>query len=266
MGNNQPQTIAVIPAAGRATRAGRLPCSKEVYPLGLVKSSREAFLRPMPVCQVLLERLGAAGIGHAFFVLREGKWDIPAWIGDGSSVGLSVAYLVVRDSPSVPSTLDHAYAFVRGATVALGFPDIVFESADGFSLLLDRLRVDRADVAIGLFPADRPEKIDMVEMSEGPWVRRIVVKPSQTTLNDSWGIAVWQPRFTDFMHEYVAAQTTDTGEGELSVGHVIQAAIDGGMRVLGVRVSDRPFLDVGTPDDLARAVQRFSNLGETTAV
>jgi glucose-1-phosphate thymidylyltransferase len=39
------------------------------------------------------------------------------------------------------------------------------------------------------------------------------------------------------------------------VGDVIRAAIDAGLKVEAVQVSDRPFLDIGTPDDLLRAVK-----------
>jgi glucose-1-phosphate thymidylyltransferase len=40
------------------------------------------------------------------------------------------------------------------------------------------------------------------------------------------------------------------------MGDVIQAAIGEGLRVEAVHVSDEPFLDIGTPDDLIRAVKR----------
>ena len=39
---------------------------------------------------------------------------------------------------------------------------------------------------------------------------------------------------------------------------VLQAAIREGMRVDGVVVSDEPYLDIGTPEGLARALKRFA--------
>ena len=42
----------------------------------------------------------------------------------------------------------------------------------------------------------------------------------------------------------------------MSVGDVVQAAIDHGMRVEAVQVSDEPFLDIGTGEDLVSAVRR----------
>jgi glucose-1-phosphate thymidylyltransferase len=67
------------------------------------------------------------------------------------------------------------------------------------------------------------------------------------------------------MHEYLAtaaeANKQDAGnnrpERELFVGDVIQAAIHDGLRVEAVLFPNGTYLDVGTPDDLVRAVRNF---------
>ena len=69
---------------------------------------------------------------QAYIVLRPGKWDIPAYFGDGSILNMHLAYLMLGVPFGVPFTLDQAYPFVRYATVAFGFPDILFEPEDGF--------------------------------------------------------------------------------------------------------------------------------------
>jgi hypothetical protein len=40
------------------------------------------------------------------------------------------------------------------------------------------------------------------------------------------------------------------------VGHVIEAAIEAGLHIEGVPISEQPFLDIGTPDDLLQAIHR----------
>lgn len=113
---------------------------------------------------------------------------------------------------------------------------------------------------LGLFPADQPRKMDMVDADSDGKVRQIVIKPHQTQLRHTWGIAVWTPVFTHFMHEYLAvARKSALHKPELFVGDIVQAAIGEGLRVEAVHVSDEPFLDIGTPDDLIRAVRRFTN-------
>ena len=236
---------------------GRLPCSEEVFPLGFHDGEPGS---PRAVCSYLLESFERAGVSRAFVLLCQGKWDIPAYLGRGSE-GLPLAYLAFEPTPSVPATLDQAYPFVAEATVALGFPDILIEPADAYGPLLDRLRDTETEVVLGLFPTDQSWKADMVEIDDLDRVRRIVIKQTDTGLSYTWSIAVWGPAFSRFLHEFVRRQPA--GEGaELYVGDVIRAAIDEGMQVLGVRFPRGSFLDVGTPEDLRRAVARFAPRGD----
>ncbi len=80
--------------------------------------------------------------------IRQGKWDIPANLGSGQSLGLSLAYLVIERSPGVPYTLDAAYPHLRDATVALGFPDILFHGPDAYKRCLGRMESSGADVVL----------------------------------------------------------------------------------------------------------------------
>jgi glucose-1-phosphate thymidylyltransferase len=78
MGQTQPQqVVGLIPAAGHATRLAPLPFSKELYPIGFHEGPHGP--RPKVVAHYLLEKLHAAGIRRVFVVLRDGKWDIPAY-------------------------------------------------------------------------------------------------------------------------------------------------------------------------------------------
>ena len=253
----RPRVIGLIPAAGYATRLGPLPCSKEILPIG-VRDTRDG-PQPKAVSHYLLEKMRLAGITEALIVLREGKWDIPAHYKDGAIVDMRLAYLAVPPTAGPPYTLDYAYPFVRDALVALGFPDILFEPDDAFVRLLEHQARTNADVALGLFPADRPETMDVVAVAGSGRIEQIVVKPAHTTLRQTWGIAVWTPTFTQFLHDRLS-QAPAPGEGtELHVGNLIQAAIEAGMRVEGLVVSGRPFLDIGVPEHLAQA---RSNAGQ----
>ena len=84
------------------------------------------------------------------------------------------------------------------------------------------------------------------------------IKPDQTDLHLTWGIAVWKPAFSEFLHHYVSAWQPGEGQSELHIGQVILAAIRNGMTVIGEQISDQPYLDIGTPDDLARAVNHVN--------
>jgi glucose-1-phosphate thymidylyltransferase len=144
-----------------------------------------------------------AGIRKAYFILRPGKWDIPAYFGDGSPVDMNLAYLTLGLTHGVPFTIDQAYPFVRGRTVAFGFPDILFEGDAGFVNLLARQQAGNSDITLGLFPAyDVFSRQDRVDLDSAGNVREIVIQPDPK-LRYSWAIAVWSPNFTHFLHDYV---------------------------------------------------------------
>ena len=248
--------IGLIPAAGRAARLGRLPCSKEVLPVGF----RETPAGPAPVvlCHHLLDRFRAAGVGRAFIVIRDEKLDVPRFLGAGDAAGVPLAYVVIPESGSVPETLDRAFPFVGDALVALGFPDVVFRPEDAYARLLARQAATGADVVLGLFPADQPWRTDMVDLAPDGRVRRIEVRPAASELAFNWLVAVWGPVFGrflhDFLHEAVAAERTGRTEGtgeELQIGAVLGAAVAAGLRVEGVPFPEGAYRDVGTPADLS---------------
>jgi glucose-1-phosphate thymidylyltransferase len=256
--------MGLIPAAGKATRLGRLPGSKEVLPIGWKLPEEGSPAGPKVACQYVLEAMRHAGIQRAFVILRDGKWDVPGHLGDGSGLGMRLAYLMMGLPFGAPYTLDQAYPFVRGATIALGFPDIIFEPIHAYVPVLEHQAKGGADVVLGLFPAAEPWRCDMVEVASGGRVVRIEVKPKKTSLEDTWGIAVWAPAFTEFLHEHLEAAGRKAARQGLAapeayVGEVIQAAMGEGLRVEAVRVSRTPYLDVGTPGNLLEAVKRYSS-------
>jgi glucose-1-phosphate thymidylyltransferase len=256
------EIFGLIPAGGKAERISPLPCSKEIYPIGLRGDGIGKELKPKAVCNYLLERMGKANIKKAYLIIREGKWDIPAYLGDGSFLNMNLAYLLMGLPYGVPFTLDQAYPFVKNARVVLGFPDIIFQPDDAFSRLLNHQIDTNSDIVLGLFPTDDPGKCDMVELDESGRASQILIKPSSTNLVYSWIIAVWTPTFTVFMHEFLR-QIIDEQKvkgnmlKELFVGDVIQAAIQNNLSVESVSFKNGSFLDIGTPDGLLKATKDF---------
>jgi len=254
-----------MPAAGRATRLAPLPCSKELYPIGFRPTDPSGSLRPKVVCHYLLEKMRLAEIKKVYVILRNGKWDLPGYLGDGQMLDMHLAYLMMGSPLGVPFTLDQAFPFVQDAVVALGFPDILFQPEDAYARLLKRQMESGADVVLGLFPAPQPDKMDMVDLDSDGCIRAIQIKPVSTDLRYTWIIAVWNARFTHFMHSHLAASQPgnrhdagdwETGaQPEMQVSEVIQAAIRKGLHIDSIVFGEGRCLDVGTPDALVRAVQ-----------
>ncbi|HCF26970.1 MAG TPA: dTDP-glucose pyrophosphorylase [Cyanobacteria bacterium UBA11049] len=259
--NNKRKIIGLLPAGGLAKRISPLPLSKELYPIGFNNLSNNSKVLPKVVSHYLLEKMQLAGIDKAYFILRSGKWDIPAYFGDGTMLSMSLGYLMMNLPFGVPFTLDQAYPFVGDALVALGFPDILFQPEDAFVRVLARQQTSNADVVLGLFPTDKPQKAGMVDFDDTGKVRLIIEKPRDSDLRYMWGIAVWTPAFTQFLHEYLItlkAKSNLSQLPELAIGDVIQAAINQGFHVEAEAFPDGTYLDIGTPDDLVRAVRDFA--------
>ncbi len=248
--------IGLVPMAGRATRISPLPMSKELYPIALRQTGQGA--RPKVASHYLLERMRRAGIQRACLVLRDGKWDIPAYYNDGTLLlDMHLAYVMMRLPYGAPFSLDAAYPFVKDAIVATGFPDILFAPDDAFAHLLARQKETDADVVLGLFPWDQPLKDDMVDFDETGQVRVVTIKEDARHLHYTWVMAVWSPVFTQYMHTFLQAQV-QSGEAqhsELSVGHVVRAAVLDGLDVRAVAFPEGRFLDIGTPEGLAGVTQ-----------
>src|SRR4029078_9255642 len=258
------EVIGVLPAGGRASRIAPLPCSKELLPIGFHAAGTELGLRPKVVSHFLLENMRLANIKKAYIILREGKWDIPAYFGDGKKIGMNLAYLIMGSPLGVPYTINQVSPFVENALVALGFPDIIFEPRDAFMKFLARREELDADIVLGLFPAEKPQKMDMVELDENGRVRSIQIKPARTQLVYAWDMAVWSPVFTSFMHDFVSAgkevgsnnsgMSLD-GKHEMHVSDVIEGALQDGMKVETVIFEHGNCLDIGTPEDMLKAVR-----------
>jgi glucose-1-phosphate thymidylyltransferase len=257
------EIIGLIPAAGKAERLAPLPCSKELYPIGFRTVDGGRSQRPKVVSHYLLEKMRMAGIRKACMIIREGKWDIPAYFGDGKIVDMRLAYLMMDLPFGVPYTINQAYPFVHHAIIAFGFPDILFEPDNAFEKLIDRQSATRADLVLGLLPASEPSRVDMVDIDQNAAVRAIQIKPEETDLIYTWVIALWTPLFSDLIHNHLSEiETAKKAMGidtrlpkvsELTMGEVIQVAIEEGMRIDGVVLPGGEPLDIGTPENLAKA-------------
>ena len=234
------QVVAVIPAAGTGSRLGdSVSGSKEVAEVG-----------GQPVIAYLLRRLRLAGIDQAVVVLREGKSDVQETLSGRDDIGVDLSYLIVEETPSELHSVAAALQPVDGHQVALGDPDILFQPRDAFAALLARQHATGADLVLGLFTTDHPERVDMVALDDRGRPVDIVIKQPDRGLDYSWCMAVWAPRFGEHLTDFVASVQLDR---EPSVGDVVQAGIENGLNIEGVIFGEGHYLDVGTPEDLATA-------------
>ncbi len=265
--NRRKEVVAVLPAAGRSLRLAPLPCSKEILPVGLktMAGLREPRLRV--VSHYLLECLQKAGIRKGYIIIRQGKWDIPAYWGGGGMLGMNLAYVVIEGSSGPPDTIDRAYPFVKDKIVAFGFPDIILRPKDVFAKLLDRLDCFGSDVVLALFPAHDAKAMDMIDIDEALHVRAIHLKPKTSRLRYAWLCAVWTPVFTEFLHQFlrrakrrrkagVVGNRRIDAQGDIPVGVVLKEAVEAKLKIEGVSFPTGRYIDIGTPQALSM-IRRF---------
>jgi len=267
-----PKLLGLVPAAGNASRISPLPLSKELFPVGFHRLSADSQPVPKPVCLNLLEAMRLAGVTEAYIVLRPGKWDIPAYLGCGQALDMNLGYLIMDLPHGVPFTLEQAYPFIGDATVLFGFPDILVQPKDVFVQLLEKQSACSADVVLGLFPAINPEKNDMVALDEHRRVSRIEIKPRQTDLRYTWINAVWSHAFTCFLHDFInhrrsalpAEHQAPKAQGieEIFIGDVVQSALKSDLKIESVIFETGRYIDIGTPEDMNLAIQRYTQKAE----
>lgn len=205
-----------MPAAGRATRLGRLTCSKEVLPvLG------------RPVMSYVVERMWAAGARTVRVVTRPEKLDVIE-----TARKLRAEVVVARPPTVSDSVLAAMEALHPGDVVLLGFPDTIWEPPDGYCRLIDGIETG-AETALGLFTSPEPSRGDVVTLDPSGRVLSVEVKPRHPSSDLIWGCAAT-----------LVGVLLDLQDPEPGV-HFDDRSKRG--RTLGLYLSDT-FIDIGVPN------------------
>lgn len=247
--------VGIIPCAGKGTRLGKLPFSKELFPVGQKMDDMKRV--PKVVCDYLLDHMKSANVSNIHFVLRNGKWDIPAYYAGGKSHGFNPCYHIADYSYGVPFSVNKVFPFIKDKLVILGFPDILFRPKNAYQKLLQELYSNNEiDVILGVMPVLKPEKWDMVELDKFNNVKRLIIKsPEGKMMPFGWTIAAWRPSFSEFLnirisHLLKSKSSKDLEKIEIYFGHIITDAIKMGLSVRSFIFDKGNCLDIGTPEDL----------------
>ena len=241
-------TWGVVPAAGAGTRIQPLAFSKELLPLSVRQGEAEA--RPRAVGEFIVERFVAAGADRLCFVIAPGKSDIVQYFG-GTVGGAPICY-VLQDRPSglCDAVFRAAMLVHADDRVFIGLPDTVWFPVDALRALPE------SEVALLLFPVQRPALFDAVVTRADGSVVEIQVKVAHPTSNWVWG-AIGMPG-----HAFLALRDLWAGRGSSDeyLGQLLNAWITGGRRVVGMRAGD-VYVDVGTVHGYREALAVLDGVG-----
>lgn len=249
--------VGICPAAGRGTRLGHLPCSKELIPVGLHANNVDGrtIYSPKAISHYMVESMMLAGASNIFIIIGEGKSDIVKYYGSGHRFGVEIVYLYQEQLSGMPFALDMPYHLLDQNTDTLfGMPDTLVEPSTVFVDLLVAHRKYGDDVTLGLFKANNPQKFGMVDVV-GRDIVSIIDKPKQTTLTYLWGTAVWNNKFSLCLHQYIQKKKKEHHSTEVVLGDVFSYAISEGLKVRGEKFDNGSYWDIGTADDLSSTIR-----------
>ena len=253
--------VGLLPAAGRGVRFGASGYIKELFPLLFTSDSDDRILEPRPLCEMALRAIRAAGAERCLVLVSPEKLEVLRVLGSGAGVGLTLAYGV----QTVPGGLSHV---VRTAAPWLADSDVVFAMPDTIVLPPDALRrtherrlATGADLTLGVFRMEDPERFGAVEIgADGSVIRILREKTPQRDVKTIWGIVAWSARFTRFCADW-DAEAERTAAGERLLSHAFIAAFEQGLRVSACVFEKGLYLDIGTPSGLRAALRSLTEHG-----
>ncbi len=254
------ELIGILPAAGRGSRLGPIPSSKEVMPLGFDPdhpvAEGQGGWRPFTTIESHLDGFKRAGIQKVVIILGSNKQDIMEYLGGGARYGLSISYLFQEELRGMPFALNLAHPWASNATTVFTMPDTLIEPNDATARLLHSHQGAGADLSLGLFETNNPAKFGMVELDADNRIIRFDDKPKQTSLHLMWGLAVWSPVFAEFMNERLAKIAR--GGNETVLSDIFAGALEAGLHVQGVELRGATYNDIGTPEEFQLVVRKLA--------
>ncbi len=223
---------AVILAGGKGTRLAPYTAvlPKPLMPMG-----------DMPILEVVLRQLKTRGIDHVDIAVGHLAELIMALFGNGTKIGLDIRYSI-EDTPlgtAGPLTLidglDDTFLVMNGDILTtLDYADLVrHHKAKGAAATI-AMYTRQVKIDFGVLDTDTEGRL-----------RDIIEKPTKE-YSVSMGIYVFEPRVLGFLKHAERKDFPDLVKDLLAAGEL---------------VSTYPFsgywLDIGRPDDFARAVEEF---------
>lgn len=243
----QPRFVGILPAAGLGSRLRPFRYPKELIPVAFEADAPRDGVRPVLAIECSLRAMRKAGVSSCFVVIADWKTEMVRYLGDGSDWDVPLAYLHRAQARGLADAIDAADAWVRDAHVCLALPDTVFAPDTTLLLLREELLRRQADLCLAVFPTDLPQHLGPVRVGDDGRILEVLDKPPQPTLFNTWGAAVWSPRFTRVLHQRVTAADV---RGEVVLGDVFNEAIRHGLPTCALQFPDGSFSDVGHASQL----------------
>lgn len=238
--------LGIVPAGGTGSRLHPFKYAKELLPIGF-EFNEEGSARPRLIIEIALRAMLLAGVQNCFVVVSPSKPELLKVLGDGSELGLRLAYVNQVRPGGLLRAIAAATPWTDGHYCCMALPDTQFHPAEAIQHLFQELQSQDADLALGVFPTDHPEQLGPVHMTPEGQVVMIEDKPKSPTVFNTWGTAVWSPNFSKFLEEQISLIPE---EEDIPLGTIFNRAIAFGLKVCALTYPDGAYCDAGTPQGL----------------
>jgi glucose-1-phosphate thymidylyltransferase len=212
-----------------------------LQPLGFSKE-----LLPVGGCAVieyLIERMLLAGIEIIFINTAAEKTDLIRYLSSKSPHGSKCVFMV-RERKGLLDAIVQPAQFLRDDDeLYFGLPDTIWFPTDGFSKLMGHA----GEIVLGLFDTGTPERFDSVVTDESGRIQSVEVKVPAPKSKWTWGTG--KIRVGEVPRLLALAQRH---EGIPLFGSVLHDYANL-WPAYGIKYEGSSYLDVGLPEDYARA-------------
>lgn len=230
---------AVILAGGKGTR---LKPYTTVFPKPLMP------VGDWPIIEIIIRQLKAQGLEDIVIAVGHLGELIMNFLGDGSRLGVKITYSreerqmgTAGGLAQIKNDLDETFLMINGDTLTLM----------DFSRLIEYHRENRATATIALNKRQTYLDFGIIELGSDGRVQTYTEKPTVSHLV-SMGVNILEPS----VFRYIKAGKY------LDFPDLIKAMLAGGETVKGY-VFDGYWLDIGRPEDYARANEEIEELNKT---
>src|SRR5574341_1179996 len=137
---------------------------KGLGPVRFTSDSHDRILEPRPLSELALRSIRAAGARRCLVVVSPEKTEVLRVLGGGAGVDLALSYVVQSDPRGLPHVVRVARPWLGDSPVVFAMPDTIVLPPDALQRVHARRVETGADVTIGAFPVEEPERFGPVEV------------------------------------------------------------------------------------------------------
>lgn len=232
--------IAVVPAAGKGTRLGKIGAA---LPKALVP------IAGRPAIDHIFDMLREAAVEDVILIVGYKKEQLISYVDDGSDFGLRIAHVTQPEQRGIAHALLAAEHFVREDFLCL-LGDTLLFPRDILRKLAEFHTSRKPAATLLVKTLDDVTGYGVIE-SDGERVIRVVEKPARGEAPSNLAIVgcyAFSPKIFKVSHKLSPNPRT----GEIELTDAVQALIDSGEEVLHLRF-EGTYIDTGRLDEIRSA-------------